>query len=125
MKKFLIILCILLGGLLISSFEAQPAPVIATQTLAQVQKASGAEATAATKAKLESQVTIEYENDSPGSSWKDLLKENWGALTLGLLAFVEIIVRITPSITDNSIVNFISNVINAILPNYRKGGGNF
>lgn len=51
--------------------------------------------------------------------------ENWGALLLGLLAFIEIIVRITPSEKDNSIFNWIVALINAILPNLKKGGGTF
>ena len=48
---------------------------------------------------------------------------NWGALLMGLLGFSDLIARLTPSAKDNSIINFISSVINAVIPNLKKGGG--
>ena len=50
---------------------------------------------------------------------------NWGALLMGLLGLSDLIARLTPSVKDNSILNFISSVINAIIPNLKKGGGSF
>jgi hypothetical protein len=64
----------------------------------------------------------------PGEAEKtflDILKENWGALLLGFLAFVEILVRLTPSEKDNSILNMIIKFLNVLLPNLKKGGGKF
>lgn len=55
----------------------------------------------------------------------NFLLENWGALLLGLLAFIELIVRLTPTQKDNSIFNWIVTLINAILPNLKKGGGTY
>ena len=51
--------------------------------------------------------------------------DNWGALLMGLLGFVDLIARLTPSEKDNSIVNFLMTLFNAIIPNFKKGGGNF
>ena len=48
---------------------------------------------------------------------------NWGALLMGLLGFADLVTRLTPSEKDNSILNFLSSVINAIIPNLKKGGG--
>ena len=50
---------------------------------------------------------------------------NWGALLMGLLGFADLVARLTPSVKDNSILNFISSIINAIIPNLKKGGGQF
>ena len=50
---------------------------------------------------------------------------NWGALLMGLLGFSDLIARLTPSAKDNSIINFLTSVINAIIPNLKKGGGSF
>ena len=48
---------------------------------------------------------------------------NWGALIMGLLGFADLVTRLTPSEKDNSIVNFLISVFNAIIPNLKKGGG--
>ena len=50
---------------------------------------------------------------------------NWGALLMGLLGLSDLIARLTPSAKDNSIINFLTSVINAIIPNMKKGGGSF
>lgn len=51
--------------------------------------------------------------------------ENWVALLFGLMGFIELIVRLTPSEKDNSIFNWIFTLLNALLPNLKKGGGTF
>ena len=48
---------------------------------------------------------------------------NWGALLMGLLGFADLVTRLTPSVKDNSILNFLSTILNAIIPNLKKGGG--
>lgn len=60
----------------------------------------------------------------PASSGNFLL-DNWGALLMGLLGFVDLIARLTPSEKDNSIVNFLMSLFNTIIPNLKKGGGSF
>ena len=50
---------------------------------------------------------------------------NWGALLMGLLGFADLVTRLTPSVKDNSILNFLSSLLNAIIPNLKKGGGSF
>lgn len=50
---------------------------------------------------------------------------NWGTLVLGLLGFLDVVARLTPTEKDNSIVNLLVTVINAIIPNFKKGGGRF
>jgi len=50
---------------------------------------------------------------------------NWGALLMGLLGFADLVARLTPSVKDNSILNLLNTIINAIIPNLKKGGGSF
>lgn len=50
----------------------------------------------------------------------NFLTENWIALLLGLLGFFDLVARLTPTEKDNSIVNFLLTVFNAIIPNFKK-----
>jgi hypothetical protein len=58
-------------------------------------------------------------------STNNFFSDNWVALFLGLLGFIDLIARLTPSEKDNSIVNFLTTLLNAIIPNFKKGGGSF
>jgi hypothetical protein len=53
----------------------------------------------------------------------ELLKENYIPLLAGLIAFAEVIVRITPSEKDNSILKKITDILFFFIPNLKKGGG--
>ncbi|MBA4410854.1 MAG: hypothetical protein Q8S54_00630 [Bacteroidota bacterium] len=55
----------------------------------------------------------------------NFFSDNWGALVLGLLGFVDLVARLTPTEKDNSIVNFLMSIFNALIPNLKKGGGSF
>ena len=44
---------------------------------------------------------------------------------MGLLGFIDLVARLTPTEKDNSIVNFLLTLFNAIIPNFKKGGGSF
>ena len=70
------------------------------------------------------QVTPEQTNVEQETA-KNFLTDNWGVLLLGLLGFFDLVARLTPTEKDNSIVNFLLTVFNAIIPNFRKGGGSF
>ncbi len=70
------------------------------------------------------QVTPEQTNVEQETA-KSFLTDNWGVLLLGLLGFFDLVARLTPTEKDNSIVNFLLTVFNAIIPNFRKGGGSF
>jgi replication-associated recombination protein RarA len=45
------------------------------------------------------------------------------AIVVGLIAVAEIVVNLTPSEKDNSVLLKIKNALSAIIPNFRKGGG--
>lgn len=51
------------------------------------------------------------------------LSVNWGILSLSLLSFLEVVTRLTPSEKDNTVLTFLSNILNAVIPNLKKGGG--
>ncbi len=57
------------------------------------------------------------------SSFIDILKENWGTVLTGLLTFLSVIVRLTPTKKDDDILNWIIKILNAIVPNRKAGGG--
>ncbi|MFY9150854.1 MAG: hypothetical protein WAO52_02480 [Prolixibacteraceae bacterium] len=61
------------------------------------------------------------EKESSGN----FLLDNWGAILISLLGFVDLIARLTPSEKDNSIVNFLMSLFNTLIPNLKKGGGSF
>ena len=53
----------------------------------------------------------------------NFFSRNWGALIMGLLGFADLVTRLTPTEKDNSILNFLVSIFNAIIPNLKKGGG--
>jgi len=55
----------------------------------------------------------------------NFFSDNWGALLMGILGFIDLVARLTPTEKDNSIVNFLMTLFNAIIPNFKKGGGSF
>lgn len=53
----------------------------------------------------------------------ELLKENWMPILFAVLAFAEVIVRLTPSKKDDSILEWIYKILGLIFPNRKEGGG--
>lgn len=55
------------------------------------------------------------------------LKKNWGELIAGFLAFVEVIIRLTPTQKDNTILTMVKRaydfLIGWLIPNKKLGGG--
>ena len=45
------------------------------------------------------------------------------AIVVGLIGVAEIVVNLTPSEKDNSVLLKIKNALSAVIPNCRKGGG--
>ncbi len=71
------------------------------------------------------EVATEIDETSDSVSAGDFLKNNFLELLLGLMAFIEIVVRLTPTTKDNSILNLVMTILNAIIPNFKKAGGKF
>jgi hypothetical protein len=76
-------------------------------------------------AKQEGAVHIEPEKTNLGQESTSIFSDNWGALLMGLLGFIDLVAGLTPMEKDNSIVNFLLTLFNAIIPNFKKGGGSF
>jgi len=51
------------------------------------------------------------------------LKANWFVLVAGLLAFFEVIARLTPTSKDDSILSWLTKLLNWVFPNKAKAGG--
>lgn len=57
------------------------------------------------------------------SDMASFLLDNWGELLLGVMAFVKLIVNITPTDTDNRIFGYLDSLINMIVADrIRKTG---
>jgi hypothetical protein len=50
----------------------------------------------------------------------EFLMQNWGELLIGLMAFVKIIVNITPTEKDNQIFGWLDSLINMIVTDKKK-----
>ncbi|HEY3369336.1 MAG TPA: hypothetical protein VGK10_00730 [Prolixibacteraceae bacterium] len=128
MRNYISILILLIGLLAIGTSASQlmaghpelvsGSPEVATLT--------GSASAPSTKASVAGDVQIAFEqtngdSETPGN----FFLENWGSLALGLLTFLDVVARLTPTTRDNSIINLLSTIINAIIPNFKKGGGTF
>ena len=54
---------------------------------------------------------------------EDFILTNWLELLVGLMAFIKVIVNLTPTTNDNKIFSYVDSIFNTIIPNYKKGGG--
>mgnify|MGYP000265318697 CR=1 FL=1 len=50
----------------------------------------------------------------------ELIQTYWAEILLGLMAFIKLIVNITPTQTDNKVFGWIDVLINAIVSDRRK-----
>ena len=50
----------------------------------------------------------------------EFLMQNWGELVIGALAFVKIIVNLTPTEKDNQIFGWLDSLINMIVTDKKK-----
>ena len=48
---------------------------------------------------------------------------NWLELLIGLMAFLKIVINLTPTESDNKIFGWLDSIFNVIIPNYKKGCG--
>lgn len=77
-----------------------------------------------TRATLSNDLKIDYQKQDTTDLPADL-QNHWGKLAISLLAVFEIVVRLTPSEKDNTVLSYLSKIINAFIPNRKKGGGTF
>lgn len=52
------------------------------------------------------------------------ITENWGELTLAVLALLKVIVNLTPSERDNQVFGYLDVLINLIIADRRKPNNN-
>ena len=98
------------------------ASVLVTDPSAELISASLPETTISASVSSSIEATV---GDAVPVATGNFFTNNWGALLMGLLGFADLVARLTPSVKDNSILNFISTILNAIIPNLKKGGGSF
>lgn len=57
--------------------------------------------------------------------FKQITAVQWAGIVAAIFAVAETIVRLTPTEKDNSILNSIKSVVDALLPNLKKDGGEY
>jgi hypothetical protein len=88
------------------------------------QKSSGSATATIVREKEGVQLKFEQSTDGlevPGG----FILRNWDSLLFGLLAFYELVARLTPTEKDNTFVKILSTILNAVVPNFKKCGGIF
>lgn len=85
--------------------------------------ATDGDATVTQQVKISGPVAVESVMAS--AEGDGFIARNWGSLLLGLLGFYDLVARLTPSTRDNSIVSFLTKLLNVVIPNFKKGGGIF
>lgn len=50
----------------------------------------------------------------------DFFTENWLELTIAFMAFIKVVVNLTPTEKDNEIFGLLDTIINAVIPDRRK-----
>lgn len=117
MRKYISTMMLLVAFLLLMATGSQAVPSVgADQQAVRMENRQTATATVTQEMGV---VQVEAEKQTVG----DFLSVNWGVLSLGLLSFLEVITRLTPTEKDNTVLTFLSNILNAIIPNFKKGGG--
>ncbi|HET6557603.1 MAG TPA: hypothetical protein VFG54_09840 [Prolixibacteraceae bacterium] len=118
MKNFIshtfLLVALLIG--LVTGIRAVPS---ATDAEGQTVRVENRQTATATVTQEMGVIQVEDDRQSLGG----FLADNWGVLSLSLLSFLEVITRLTPSVKDNTVLSFLSNILNAIIPNLKKGGG--
>jgi hypothetical protein len=56
---------------------------------------------------------------------KDFIIEHWVTLLVGIMAFVKVVVNLTPSIKDDKVFALLDDIINSVIPKRRKLDDNF
>ena len=88
------------------------------------QKSSGS--ATATIVREKEGVELKFEQTTDGLEVPGgFIGRNWDSLLFGLLAFYELVSRLTPTEKDNTIVRILTSILNAVVPNFKKGGGIF
>ena len=76
-----------------------------------------------TKATVSNDLKIAYEKqDDLIASTSSFFAENWGKLSLAFLAFLEVVARLTPSATDNTVISYLKKLLDSFIPNKAKNG---
>jgi hypothetical protein len=50
----------------------------------------------------------------------DFILDNWGELLIGVMAFIKIIVNITPTTEDNKVFGWLDSLVNMIVSDRKK-----
>jgi hypothetical protein len=117
MRNIISCMILLIGLLLMQATGAKASTsMTADQQTVKVENRQTATATVTQEMDF---VQSDQEKEAPGG----FIARNWGILTISLLGFFDVIARLTPTEKDNTILNFLSNILNVIIPNLKKGGG--
>ncbi|HET6557502.1 MAG TPA: hypothetical protein VFG54_09325 [Prolixibacteraceae bacterium] len=117
MRNIISCMLLLIGMFLMQSTEVNASAVASGDQ--QTVKVENRQTATATVTQEMGVIQVESEKQSLGG----FLAHNWGILSLSLISFLEVVTRLTPSVKDNTVLTFLSNVLNVLIPNLKKGGG--
>ena len=64
--------------------------------------------------------TLNVATDVAASGGLDFILGNWAGLLLGLMAFIKVVVNLTPTEKDNQVFAWLDTLINAIISDKKK-----
>ena len=50
----------------------------------------------------------------------EFLADNWGELLIGLMAFIKVVVNLTPTEKDNMVFGWLDTLVNAVIEDKKK-----
>lgn len=50
----------------------------------------------------------------------DFAKDNWGELTIAVLALVKVVIRLTPTLSDDKVFGLLDKFLESFVPNLKK-----
>ena len=123
MRNLLIL--VFLVGLVIISCISPPDPVKPVPEKVQFAKATNLQASASVFNVQDITALPSPDTPAPTKGWVDFFKGNAITIIVALMAFLKVVVNLTPTQTDNNIFGILDTLINLIIPNRKAGGGTF
>jgi hypothetical protein len=64
--------------------------------------------------------TLNVATEVASSGGLDFLLNNWAALVLGMMAFIKVVVNLTPTEKDNQVFGWLDTLINVVISDKKK-----
>ena len=122
MKKFILLIFVVLGTIIISTATCAVVESCKIQHTAQSTIRMGTDFVndeIIHFANIPAVDQTDIPEEQPKNFW-GLLLEYWAELLLSIMALIKIIVRITPTIKDDKVFGWLDKLIEFIIPNFER-----